>query len=193
MSTQPEIFILAGPNGAGKTTGATLVLPERFQVSKFVNADNIQKDLGPGTSPIAAGRLMLARMRELRDAGESFAFETTLAARTYVPFLKDSQNLGYLVHLAFISLKTPELAKSRVADRVADGGHDIPPEDIERRFWRGLRNFFDLYQPLANTWSLCDNSGRSIVVIACSRAGGEPMIRDRKRYEELRCAATRIP
>ena len=189
MPQPPEIFILAGPNGAGKTTAANLVLPKRFQVTEFVNADEIQQDLGPGASPMKAGRVMLRRMRELRDAGESFAFETTLAAKTYVPFLRDAQQAGYFVHLAFITLKTPELAKARVSDRVADGGHDIPPEDIERRFWRGLRNFFHLYQPLANTWSLCDNSGRSIVVIAHSRGTGQPMIHDKKRYLELRRAA----
>ncbi len=189
MPRPPEIFILAGPNGAGKTTGANLVLPYRFHVSKFVNADVIQQSLGAGTSPVDAARVMLRLVRELRDAGQSFAFETTLAAKTHVPFLQEAQKKGYLVHLAFISLRTAELAKSRVADRVAEGGHDIPPDDIERRFWRGLRNFFHLYQPLANTWSLCDNSGKSIVVIAHSQAGGQPVILDEKRYLELQRAA----
>jgi predicted ABC-type ATPase len=101
---------------------------------------------------------MLERMRDLRDAGESFAFETTLAGKAYVPFLRDARQTGYLIHLACISPRNPALAKSRVADRVAEGGHDIPPADIERRFWRGLRNFFDLYSPLVNAWTLCDNS-----------------------------------
>lgn len=193
MPRPPEIFILAGPNGAGKTTGANLVLPKRFQVSQFANADVIQQNLGPKTSAMTAGRMMLNRMRALRDAGESFAFETTLAAKSYIPFLQDAQKEGYLVHLAFISLKTPELAKSRVSDRVAEGGHDIPPEDIERRFWRGLRNFFDLYQPLASTWSLCDNSAKSILVIAHSQTGGRTQIRDKKRYLELQRAARQAP
>jgi len=193
MSQPPEIFILAGPNGAGKTTGANLLLPKRLRVSEFVNADEIQRNLGPGTRPVAAGRVMLRRMRALRDAGASFAFETTLAGRTYVPFLQEAQKAGFVVHLSFLSLRTPELAQSRVSDRVAEGGHDIPPKDVERRFWRGLKNFFGLYQSLANTWSLCDNSGRQIVVIAHSQAGGPPMIRDAARYEELRRAAAHTP
>jgi len=191
MSDVPEIFVLAGPNGAGKTTGANLILPQRFQVTEFVNADNIQRDLGPGASVIKAGRMMLRRMRALRDAGQSFAFETTLAARTYVRFLCDAQVGGFLVHVCFIALRSPVLAKLRVADRVADGGHDIPVEDIERRYWRGLRNFFELYQPLANTWTLCDNSGGEIVVIAHTEAGVEPTILDESRYEELRRAAAK--
>jgi len=191
MPNPPEIFILAGPNGAGKTTGANLVLPKRFHVAEFVNADQIQHDLGPGTSAMKAGRVMLRRMRELRDASESLAFETTLAAKTYVPFLLDAQQAGYLVHLAFISLRTPALAKSRVADRVADGGHDIPREDIERRFWRGLRNFFELYQPLANAWTLCDNSGRSLVVVAQGESTATAKVYNQKRYDEIRREAKR--
>ncbi len=189
MAPPPEIFVIAGPNGAGKSTGAALVLPQRFYVNEFVNADVIQQAMGPETSPIAAGRCMLTRMRELRDTQCTFAFETTLAARSYVPFLQQAQQSGFLVHLAFIALRSPELAVSRVADRVAEGGHNIPSEDIERRYQRGLRNFFDLYQPLANTWTLCDNSGSGVVVIANSRGTGQPMIHDRKLYMELQRAA----
>ena len=159
MAQPPVIYVLGGPNGAGKSTGATIVLPY-FDTHEFVNADAIAKSLTSG-SPIEAGYIMLRRMRELRDAGETFAFETTLAARTYAPFLRDAQQGGYFVHLVYIWLSSPALAKSRVADRVRDGGHNIPPDDIERRYWRGLRNFFERYRPLANAWTLCDNSGRS--------------------------------
>ncbi len=151
MAAPPEIFILAGPNGAGKSTGAAVVLSERFHIQEFVNADEIQKAMGQGASPVAAGRVMLRRMRDLRDAGRSFAFETTLAGKTYAPFLREAGRMGYLIHLAFISLRNRELAKRRVADRVAEGGHSIPPDDIERRFWRGLRNFLGLYSLLADT------------------------------------------
>lgn len=193
MAPPPEIFILAGPNGAGKTTGAALVLPERFHVSEFVNADVIQQSLGPGTSPITAGRIMLERMRQLRDTGQSFAFETTLAAKTYIPFLLGAQAAGYLIHLAFISLKSPQLAQLRVADRVAEGGHDIPASDIERRYWRGLRNFFDLYCPVVNTWTLCDNSGSRLIILAQGGAATPMVVYDQERYDQLQHAAKRQP
>ncbi len=193
MAHPPEIFILAGPNGAGKSTGAALLLPQRFQVREFVNADVIQESLGPGTSPVTAGRIMVRRMRELRAAGESFAFETTLAAKTYVTFLQEAQQAGYIVHLAFMSLITPNLAKSRVALRVQRGGHDIPPDDIERRYWRGLRNFFDLYCTVANAWTLCDNSGSKLVVVAQGGAAMKTVVYDQKRYDEIQHAAKRQP
>lgn len=193
MAPAPEIFILAGPNGAGKTTGAALVLPERFHISEFVNADVIQQSLGPGTSPIAAGRITLHRMQDLRSAGQSFAFETTLAAKTYVPFLQDAQAAGYLVHLAFISLINPELAKARVALRVRRGGHDIPAGDIERRYWRGLRNFFDLYCPIVNTWTLCDNSGSQLIVLAQGGAATPMVVYDQQRYDQIERAAKQQP
>jgi len=191
--SRPEIFVIAGPNGAGKSTVAALVLPKRFHVNQFVNADVIQHTLGPAASPITAGRIMLKRMRELRDAGETFAFETTLAARSYVPFLRDAQHAGYFIHLAFISLSSPNLAKSRVADRVREGGHDIPPADIERRYWRGLRNFFEYYRPLADAWTLCDNSGDRLLVVAQGSGADEPTIIHKTRYAELKDAAKRKP
>ena len=125
MPHPPVIFVLSGPNGAGKTTGAAVVLPT-FGTHEFVNADNIQRDMGIGASPIAAGRQMLRRMHALRSAGVSFAFETTLSARTYQAFLEKAQQDGYFVHLVYIWLKNTQLAKSRVALRVKMGGHEIP-------------------------------------------------------------------
>jgi predicted ABC-type ATPase len=189
MANPPEVFILSGPNGAGKSTGAALVLPQRFHISEFVNADEIQKSLGPGASPVTAGRIMIQRMRELRDARESFAFETTLSARTYVPFLQDAQKVGYFIHLAFISLRNPDLAKQRVALRVRRGGHDIPEADIERRFGQGLRNLFDLYIPLVDSWTLCDNSMNGLAVIAQGDREGPMAVHDKKKYDEIRHAA----
>lgn len=134
MSSRPPIiYVLSGPNGAGKSTAASLILPE-FHTHEFVNADEIHKSLAPGASHMAAGRIMLQRMRKLRNAGSTFAFETTLAARTYVSFLAEARSGGYFVHLVFLWLRYPELAKARVALRVLRGGHDIPETDIERRY-----------------------------------------------------------
>lgn len=187
MTRPPEIFVLAGPNGAGKTTAASAILPRRFRTSRYLNADEIAKALAI-TSPIEAGRLMLERMHQLRDDRNTFAFETTLAGKSNSRFLVEAQRAGYRIHLAYLWLSNPELAKNRVAVRVQRGGHDVPCEDIVRRYWRGLRNFFDLYIPLANRWVLCDNSSRQPVVIARGRRKKALRVYDSIRFECIRNA-----
>lgn len=184
----PEIFVIAGPNGAGKSTGAATILPKRFPTEKFLNADDIAKALATD-SPMEAGRVMLRRMHELRSRHETFAFETTLAGKSHAGFLRQAQEAGYRLHLAYLWLSSVELAEKRVAARVQDGGHDIPPADIERRYWRGIKNLFKLYLPLANRWVLCDNSGRKLVVVARGRTGGETTVYDHQRFDRIRHAA----
>lgn len=122
MQTFPEIFVVAGPNGAGQTTIAQDLLPKRVEVANFVNADLIAQGLTPHEperSAMQAGRVMLERIHALREAGESFAFETTLASRSFAPFLVEARERGYLVHLLFLALRSPELALTRVLDRSA--------------------------------------------------------------------------
>jgi predicted ABC-type ATPase len=101
---------------------------------------------------------MLARMRALAAARTDFAFETTLASRSFLPWLAGLQRSGYHAHLLFLWLRGPELAVSRVAERVRLGGHDVPAAVIRRRYRTGLMNFFRLNLPLANSWQLFDNS-----------------------------------
>ncbi len=192
----PELFVLSGPNGAGKSTTASVLLPEELGVRQFVNADLIAQGLSPFAaeqSAIEAGRLMLRRIHDLRQRRESFAFETTLSGRIYVPFLRQAQAEGYLVHIVFIWLSSVELARSRVAARVRQGGHDVPSDVIERRYWRGLRNFAHLYQPLADEWTLCDNSGEEPVVIAEGGQGVKPTVFDSATYERIQREATDEP
>ena len=134
---------------------------------------------------------MIRRMRELRQRREVFAFETTLAGKTHVRLFSEARDAGYLVHMVYVWLSNVELAKKRVSVRVRRGGHDIPPADIERRYWRGIRNFFQLYLPLANRWALCDNSGRRLVLVARGRLGEAPTICDKARFDRIRDAAKR--
>lgn len=157
------MYILAGPNGAGKSTVAAQILPE-FNTTIFVNADEIQKERQ--CSQLAAGRQMLAALHALRSSSVTFAFETTLAARSYVAFVNESQANGYFVHLTYIWVRSPSVAISRVADRVREGGHDIPVDTIKRRYWRGLDNLFDYYMGVVDAWTLCDNSDGKLVQIA---------------------------
>jgi predicted ABC-type ATPase len=102
-----NLYIIAGCNGAGKTTASFTILPEMLNCKEFVNADSIAAGLSPfnpESVAIEAGRLMLARINELMKAGVDFAFETTLATRSYVSLVKAAQHAGYKVTLLLSGL-----------------------------------------------------------------------------------------
>src|SRR5579859_2239891 len=161
FSSSPAIVVLAGPNGAGKTTAAPFLLRDALGVREYVNADPIAVGLSafaPESVAIAAARVMLARVEELARQRISFGFETTLASRSFAPWLRLRLADGYAVHLVFLWLASPELALARVARRVELGGHSVPDEVVRRRYSAGLRNLFELYQPIMSTWRVYDNS-----------------------------------
>lgn len=136
----PHIIVIAGPNGAGKTTAAPTLLNNALNVSHFVNADTIASGLSafaPEKAAIQAGRTMLERMRFL--ANENFAFETTLASRSFAPWIIELKKQGYLFHLTYLMLDDPDLAVFRVAERVRLGGHSVPKETIYSDFIRDLK------------------------------------------------------
>lgn len=163
-----KIVIIAGPNGAGKTTFARQFLPNEADCPIFVNADLIAAALAPfspETAAIRAGRLMLEEIDNHVRRGESFAFETTLSGLMYARSIPKWQEVGYRVRLIYLSLPNPEMAVTRVADRVAQGGHFIPEAVIRRRFDAGWHNFNSKYELLVNAWSLYDNSQRQPVLI----------------------------
>jgi predicted ABC-type ATPase len=97
----PKVVVIAGPNGAGKSTTAPRLLREALAVQEFVNADTIAAGLSafaPQSVAFAAGRVMLARLRELAAMNSDFAFETTLASRTFAPWLQTLKRQGYVLH-----------------------------------------------------------------------------------------------
>ncbi len=161
-----RLYIIAGCNGAGKTTASYTMLPEMLDCREFVNADEIAKGLSPFNQErmaIEAGRIMLQRMEDLLSQDEDFAFETTLASRSYTQFIEKAHAKGYFVTLLFFWLPSPELAIERVATRVAEGGHNIPEDVIRRRYDSGIRNFRALYMPACDFWTIYDNSGTNEV------------------------------
>jgi predicted ABC-type ATPase len=162
MSTaNPNIIIVAGPNGAGKTTASADILVGALSVQKFVNADIIAKGLSsfqPETVAFDAGRIMLQRLHRLTAQRADVAFETTLASRTFAPWIKTLTPAGYRFHLLFFWLPSANMAVARVRRRVLEGGHHVPEETIRRRYEAGLRNFFRIYRPLAVSWQFYDNS-----------------------------------
>jgi predicted ABC-type ATPase len=157
-----NVYIIAGPNGAGKTTFATEFLPKKYaKCANFVNADLIASGLSP-FSPrlvaIKAGKLVLEQIRDMANKGVDFAFETTLAGKSHIAFLKRLKEHRWYITIFFLWLPNSELALKRIKDRVAAGGHDVPSADVKRRFNRGLYNFFHYYLPLADSWLLFDSS-----------------------------------
>jgi predicted ABC-type ATPase len=154
-------IVIAGPNGAGKTTFAREFLPGDA-IMHFVNVDLIAgglSPLNPDLAALAAGRLYLAELDRLARAGLDFAFETTLSGMMLASRLRQWKSAGYRIEIVFLRLSTPQLAVRRVAARVRQGGHDVPPDDIARRFDRGWQNFCSVYRPLADAWTVYDNSG----------------------------------
>lgn len=182
-----RLYIIAGPNGAGKTTASYTILPEIFHCKEFINADEIARGISPFNSEsvsIQAGKIMLKRFSELLERGETFAIETTLSLKSYVKFIKRAKEREYEITLLFLWLNSPELAMTRVKTRVKEGGHNIPAEVIERRYYTGLKNLFHLYIPIVNNWLLVDNSGEEFQVIA-EGSENETIIKNKDIWSKL--------
>ena len=182
-----HLYIIAGPNGAGKTTLSYTILPEIFECEDFVNADEIAKGLSPfnpDKAAMKAGRLMLERISELLENGQSFAFETTLSTRSYVKLVEQAKTKGYEVILLFLALESADLAIERVEIRVSEGGHNIPTETIKRRYEMGLKNLFELYIPIVDKWMLVDNSSDNFEFVA-EGTSTELIIRSEEKWSSF--------
>ncbi len=156
-----RLYIIAGCNGAGKTTASFTVLPEMLDCKEFINADEIAKGLSPfqpETVSFESGRIMIKRINDLLAENANFAFETTLATKSYKCKIKEAKEKGYRVTLLFFWLESIALAKDRVRSRVSEGGHNIPLEVIERRYFRGIKNLFNIYLPIVDRALIFDNS-----------------------------------
>lgn len=170
-----KLYIIAGCNGAGKTTASFTILPDMLDCKEFVNADEIAKGLSPFQPErvsFEAGRIMLGRINELLAEKESFAFETTLATKSYKNKIIAAKQNGYTVTLLFFWLQTVELARERVRIRVSEGGHNIEPETIERRYKKGIKNLFDIYLPVVDSAYIFDNSEGQHVLLADTQIDG---------------------
>ena len=182
-----KIIVIAGPNGAGKTTFARSFLPQEAQCPRFINADLIARGLSP-FAPTAglmrAGRLVLERIIEFEAARVDFAFETTLAGRTYATVIRRLRQGNFRIHLFYLWIPSPELALLRIRDRVESGGHDVPEIDVRRRFARTLRNLFTLYRPLCDTLHFFDNSS-DVPRLVFKDEAGKTTVLDSLLYPEV--------
>ena len=121
----------------------------------------------PDGAAIAAGRVMLMRLRQLAEQRVSFAFETTLATRMFAPSLRDLRASGYAVHFFFLWLPSADFAIERVADRVRAGGHNVPAETVRRRYGAGLKVYDEA------VWALVKRESSSATSPAVSPANFE--------------------
>ena len=189
MNHKKQLYIIAGCNGAGKTTASFTILPEVLNCKEFINADEIAKGLSPfqpESVAMQAGRIMLARMDELLQKGETFAFETTLATKSYKQKIEWAQANGYEVTLLFFWLCNVAMAKERVAQRVAEGGHSIPSETIERRYHNGIANLFAIYMDMVDICYIFDNSEGERTPIAKKYKGGKEIIYNTDLYNQMK-------
>lgn len=167
----PIAVVIGGPNGAGKSTAAPRLLRGSLGVVEFLNADLIARGLSPFDpegAALAASGVLLERMDALAANRVSFGMESTLAARSLAVRLRGLIGQGYEFHLIFLYLSSADMAVARVADRVRHGGHNVPEETIRRRYEAGLKNLFSLYQPIAKSWQVINNSqaGRMDLIAA---------------------------
>lgn len=183
----PKLYIIAGPNGAGKTTFAKEFLPHYAKCENFVNADLIALGLAPfspATANIKAGKLLLSEIDHFIKNKQDFAFESTLAGKTYISLIKRAKAKNYSITIFYLYIPNEKLAQERVKQRVKEGGHQVPTIDIKRRFKRSWQNYIDLYLPLAESWFLFDNSDLKPVEIAKCDNGNIKII-DNFLYQKL--------
>ncbi len=188
MNTDKHLYIISGSNGAGKTTFAREFLPDYAQCRRFINPDLIAAGLSPFDPAAAgaqAGKLVLCEIRRAIAKGETFAFETTLSGRTYLPIIRHARKAGLICHLFYLWIPDPDLGLARIRDRVADGGHHVPELDVRRRYPRSLQNLFTLYAPEMDSVHLFDNSGATPRLVFEIETGRTTVL-DPILYERIR-------
>jgi predicted ABC-type ATPase len=184
-----NLYIIAGCNGAGKTTASFTILPEILNCKEFVNADEIAKGLSPFQPEkvsFESGRIMLKRINELLETNQTFAFETTLATKSYKSKIIEAKKQKYNVTLLFFWLETIDLAIERVKTRVIEGGHNIETEVIKRRYINGIKNLFEIYLEIADEVLIFDNSFGTPELIAEKSLDTEMKILSETKFYNLK-------
>ena len=164
---KPILYIIAGTNGTGKSTLASELLSE--ENIEFLNADDTAKELCPDnieSVKIKAGKIVLEKLYKLLLNKKSFAVETTLSGKNHIKTIEKAKNLGYKTVIIYSYLDNPIMCENRIKIRVLNGGHNIPKEDIIRRFYRSRENFNKIYKNLVDEWSLFYNGNSNYIKVA---------------------------
>jgi len=179
------LYIIAGANGSGKSTLASELLPS--ENLEFLNADEVAKEICPEhieSVKIQAGKIVLEKLDKLLNNAKSFAIETTLAGKNHIKTIQKAKELGYKVVLIYSYLDNPDFCENRIKIRVLNGGHNIPYDDIVRRFYRSKENFWHIYKDLIDEWNLFYN-GTSEYILVAQYANGEIEIFSENLYNEF--------
>lgn len=157
-----KLLLVGGPNGSGKSTFA--IHHSAKTGLRYIGADQIAFDIFPADPQsvrIEAARQFITQIRQAISGGESIVVESTLAGKSLQNLINEAKSVGYQVAILFVFLDSGDTCVDRVMQRVSVGGHDVPEADIRRRFLRSIRNFWNLYRQLADSWFLVYNSGDS--------------------------------
>ncbi len=167
----PVLTIFAGPNGSGKSS-----IIQRVDFAgrdHLLEADAIASRMhvsDPRLAAMTAGREVLRRTKEYLGSGQNFAIETTLSGSWTTSVIKQALARRFFVRLVYICVDNPEQSIQRVHERVAQGGHNVPDDDVRRRYARSLSNLKQVVN-IVNETIIYDNSGPEPRLILEIRSG----------------------
>lgn len=159
---QPVLIVIAGPNGSGKTSVTSKILHhEWLEDSEYINPDNVARDMfgdwnNKDAVLKAANYCNDWRERCLAE-GKSHIFETVMSAVDKVDYILRAKQAGFFIRLFFVSTESPTINAKRVAQRVLDGGHDVPIPKIISRYDKSIANCIALV-PYVDRLYIYDNS-----------------------------------
>ena len=167
MASTKIFTLFAGVNGAGKST--LFSVDTAADLGVRLNTDEIVKERGwdwrDATAQLRAGRELLRRQKECLEKGVSFNQETTLSGVSILKAIQTAKAQGYLIRMRYVGVSSAEIAKERVAKRIAMGGHGVSGETIDRRYNASQENLKKVF-PLCDTVNIYDNSGDGLVLVA---------------------------
>ena len=134
--------------------------------------------LSPQFPLLQAGREFVVRMRNRIESGSSLIVESTLSGKSLLRHIDRASDRGYSTQAMFVFLDSADACVARVRHRVTRGGHNVPEEDIRRRYGRSVKNFWNYYRFAVDQWVLHSNSGEVCVVVACGNADNYDVFND---------------
>ena len=181
MPKKPELVIVGGPNGVGKTTIATQFAGEHGL--DYLGTDQIVSDLE--LNEIQAGKVFFKRLEKYLQSKKSVVIESTLSGTGLLKRVEKFRKKGYTIVILFVFLDSVQLCKRRIKIRVKKGGHNVPPQDVERRFKRSIKNFWSKYRFIADSWEIIYN-GKERPVEAVVTEDQKQIIYDTQYFEIFR-------